>query len=69
MHSFWFILHLIHLKPCVYLQCLLKGLRIKLPIGITLYLSLLVVESESIKSHWVLCVSKIGSNSYERASF
>lgn len=43
MHSFWFILHLIHLKPCVYLQCLLKGLRIMLPIHITLYLSVLVV--------------------------
>lgn len=43
MHSFWFILHLIHLKPCVNLQCLLKGLRIMLPIRITLYLSVLAV--------------------------
>lgn len=42
MHSVDFILQFLYLMPYKYLQCLLKGLKIQMPIHVALYLSLLL---------------------------
>lgn len=68
MHSICFILQFLDLMPytmymyVIYLQCLLKGLRILMPIHIAFYLSVLTVLSEQIKWHQLLYMFPSVSN-------